>query len=246
MGTYGILRFNFGMFPEATAYFGEFMMAIGVVNILYGAFCAMAQTDLKKLVAYSSVSHMGFVLIGMASFTTEGINGAVLQMFNHGTITAMLFLLVGVIYDRAHHRQIEGFGGLLNRTPVYSSITALAFFAALGLPGLSGFISEVLCFIGAFQRSKMFTAFAVTSVVITAAYMLWTYQRMFLGPLNEKYKDLDDMVIIDKNYWFFGREFFTLAPLAVIVLVLGVYPQPVLRLIEVSLVQLNQTVLPYL
>lgn len=246
MGTYGILRFNFGMLPEATAQFGEAMMAIGVINILYGAFCAMAQKDLKKLVAYSSVSHMGFVMIGMASFTPEGIKGAVLQMFNHGTITAMLFLLVGVIYDRAHHREIEKFGGLLNRTPIYSTITALAFFAALGLPGLSGFISEILCFIGAFQRNKLAAAFSVTSVVITAAYMLWTYQRMFLGPLNEKYKDLDDMVLIDKKHFFLGREFFTLLPLAVIVILLGVYPHPVLNLIETSLVQLNKVVLPFL
>src|SRR5262245_10311634 len=117
MGTYGILRFNFQMLPDATIYFGNFMMVIGVVNILYGAFCAMAQKDLKKLVAYSSVSHMGFVMIGIASFTNEGLAGGLLQMFNHGTITAMLFLLVGVLYDRAHHRQIEGFGGLLAKTP---------------------------------------------------------------------------------------------------------------------------------
>ena len=245
MGTYGMLRFNFGMLPESTAAFGTFMMVIGVVNILYGAFCAMAQKDLKKLVAYSSISHMGFVMIGMASFTPEGINGAVLQMFNHGTITAMLFLLVGVIYDRAHHREIEGFGGLLNQLPIYSAVTAIAFFAALGLPGLSGFISEVLCFIGAFQRNKILTVLAVTSVIITAAYMLWTYQRMFLGPLNEKYKSLKDMLFIDKSYWFFGREFFTLAPLAVIVIVLGVYPHPVLNLIRTSLINLNQAILPF-
>ena len=246
MGTYGILRFNFGMLPEATAYFGKFLMIIGVVNILYGAFCAMAQTDLKKLVAYSSVSHMGFVLIGMASFTPEGINGAVLQMFNHGTITAMLFLLVGVLYDRAHHRNIEGFGGMLTQMPVYGSMTALAFFAALGLPGLSGFISEVLCFIGAFQRDKILTAMAVTSVVITAAYMLWTYQRVFLGKFNEKYKEFSDMLVVDRSYWFLGREFFTLFPLAIIVVVLGVYPFPVLNLIEASLIQLNSIVLPFI
>jgi len=245
MGTYGILRFNFGMLPEATAYFGNFMMVIGLVNILYGAFCAMAQTDLKKLVAYSSISHMGFVMIGMASFTPEGISGAVLQMFNHGTITAMLFLLVGILYDRAHHRDINGFGGLLKQTPVYSAITAVAFFAALGLPGLSGFISEVLCFMGAFQRYKLLTVFAVSSVVITAAYMLWTYQRIFLGPLNDKYKNLQDIPILVKTNWFLGREFFTLAPLGVIVMVLGVYPHPVLNLINASLISLNEVVLPF-
>jgi len=245
MGTYGILRFNFGMFPEATAYCGTFLAIIGVVNILYGAFCAMAQKDLKKLVAYSSVSHMGFVMLGISSFTPEGIHGGVMQMFNHGTITAMLFLLVGVIYDRAHHRQIEGFGGLLNNLPVFGSLTALAYFAALGLPGLSGFISEVLCFIGGFQRYKILTALSILSVVITAAYMLWTYQRVFLGPLNEKYKDLDDMVLMNRKS-IFGREFFTLLPLCILVVVLGVYPMPIIALIEQSLLALNQTIVPFI
>jgi len=248
MGTYGLLRFNFGMLPEATAHFGLFMAIVGVVSILYGAFCAMAQLtlekkDLKKLVAYSSVSHMGFVMLGIASFTPEGINGAVLQMFNHGIITAMLFLLVGVIYDRAHHRNIDGFGGLLHQTPVYATITAVAFFAALGLPGLSGFIGEILVFIGSFQRHKFITGLAVSSVVLTAAYMLWTFQCMFLGELNEKYKTLKDIQVFEKRYWFFGREFFTLAPLAIIVIILGVYPHPILNLIKTSLLLLNQNIL---
>ena len=124
---------------------------IGTINIVYGALCAMAQTDYKKLIAYSSVSHMGYVMLGMASFTAAGINGAVLQMFNHGTITAMLFILVGVIYDRAHHREIDGFGGLAQQMPMYAAMTGFAFFAAMGLPGLSAFISEVLVLIGAWQ-----------------------------------------------------------------------------------------------
>jgi NADH-quinone oxidoreductase subunit M len=125
---------------------------IGVVNIVYGALCAMAQTDYKKLIAYSSVSHMGYVMLGMAAFTQAGINGAVLQMFNHGTITAMLFILVGVIYDRAHTREINAFGGLASQMPVYAALTGFAFFAAMGLPGLSAFISEILVLIGAWQR----------------------------------------------------------------------------------------------
>jgi NADH-quinone oxidoreductase subunit M len=142
MGTYGILRINFPMLPAATADLSFYLLgALGAWNIIYGALCAMAQTDLKKLVAYSSVSHMGYVMLGMAAFTPQGINGAVLQMFNHGTITAMLFLLVGVIYDRAHHREIDGFGGLAAIMPLYTGVTALAFFASMGLPGLSGFIS---------------------------------------------------------------------------------------------------------
>ena len=153
MGTYGILRVNYPMMPVATADMAYWLLgALGAWNIIYGALCAMAQTDLKKLVAYSSVSHMGYVMLGMASFTTQGINGAVLQMFNHGTITAMLFLLVGVIYDRAHHRDIEGFGGLAAVMPLYTGITALAVFASMGLPGLSGFISEVLVLLGTWQK----------------------------------------------------------------------------------------------
>src|SRR3989454_1157558 len=152
MGTYGILRINYGILPAATlapAWHGRslafwLLAALGTFNIVYGALAAMAQTDLKKLVAYSSISHMGYVMLGMAAFTPQGINGAVLQMFNHGTITAMLFLLVGVIYDRAHHRNIDGFGGLASIVPVYTGVTGFAFFSAMGLPGLSAFISEVL------------------------------------------------------------------------------------------------------
>jgi len=147
MGTYGILRISYPILPDATMHFATFLAVMGMINIIYGALCAMAQKDLKKLVAYSSISHMGYVLLGISSFTSEGINGGVLQMFNHGTITAMLFLLVGVIYDRAHHREIERFGGLAHQMPRYSVVTAIAFFAALGLPGLSGFISEALVFL---------------------------------------------------------------------------------------------------
>ena len=153
MGIYGILRINYPLLPDATATFAQMIAVLGVINIVYGALYAMAQKDFKKLIAYSSISHMGFCMLGMSSFTPEGINGAVLQMFNHGTITAMLFLLVGVIYDRAHHRDIDGFGGLAMVMPVYTGIMAIAFFAALGLPGLSAFISEVLVLMGAWQYS---------------------------------------------------------------------------------------------
>jgi NADH-quinone oxidoreductase subunit M len=238
MGTYGILRINFGLLPEATADLSYYFLgALGAFNIVYGALCAMAQTDLKKLVAYSSISHMGYVMLGMASFTPQGIDGAVLQMFNHGTVTAMLFLLVGVIYDRAHHREIAGFGGLASIMPVYTGVTALAFFAALGLPGLSAFVSEVLVLLGAWQKYPVLTAVGASAVVLTAGYMLWTMQRVFLGKTNEKYATLPEIN---------GREMFTLAPLAVIVVVLGVYPQAVLDLIRESLANLNQVVMPYL
>ena len=235
MGTYGILRICYPMLPVATADLAfVFLAALGTWNIVYGALCAMAQKDLKKLVAYSSISHMGYVMLGMAAFTPQGINGAVLQMFNHGTVTAMLFLLVGVIYDRAHHRRIEGFGGLADQMPIYTGITALAFFAALGLPGLSAFISEVLVLLGAWRPYPGLTVIAASAVVLTAGYMLWTLQRMYLGKLDEKYAGLPDVT---------AREIFTLAPLGVIVVVLGVYPHAVLDLLNVSLVNLNEIVL---
>lgn len=233
MGTYGMLRFCYPIYPDITLEFAQWIAIFGMINIVYGAFCAMAQKDFKRLIAYSSISHMGFCLLGMASFTTEGIDGAVLQMFNHGTITAQLFLIVGIIYDRAHHRDLEGFGGLAQVMPRYAVWTALAFFAALGLPGLSGFISEVLVFLGSFGRWPWYTAISATGVVLTAAYMLWTYQRVFLGKVNEKYAKLPEIS------W---RETITLAPLAVIVVILGVYPKAMLSIMEATLIGINAIV----
>ncbi len=237
MGTYGILRMNFPIFPESTMWAANAMMILGVINILYGAFCAMAQKDLKKLVAYSSVSHMGYVLMGMATFTTAGVNGAVLQMFNHGTSTAMLFLLVGVIYDRVHHRWIikpdgtRGFGGIAAQVPVFTGISAIAIFASLGLPGLSGFISEALVFLGAFSVPKYQTLTVIGSlgILLGAAYLLWMFMRVYLGPLNPDHKDLEDM------NW---REKGMLIPLCILVIVFGVYPMPVLNLMGATVAKL--------
>src|SRR5579883_2766589 len=196
MGTYGILRVNFGILPAASHELAWIALGvIGTINIVYGALCAMAQTDYKKLIAYSSVSHMGYVMLGLAGFTAAGINGAVLQMFNHGTITAMLFLLVGVIYDRAHHREINGFGGLASHMPIYAGMTGLAFFAAMGLPGMSAFISEVLVLLGAWQRHPLMTVFGAGTAILTAGYLLWCFQRIYLGPLNEKYSGLTDLTL---------------------------------------------------
>ena len=242
MGTYGILRINYGILPAATL--AEFwsgrslafwlLAALGTWNIIYGAICAMAQQDLKKLVAYSSISHMGYVMLGMAAFTPEGINGAVLQMVNHGTITAMLFLLVGVIYDRAHHRDINGFGGLASIMPLYTGVTGFAFFAAMGIPGLSAFISEVLVLLGAWRVYPALTVVAASAVVLTAGYMLWALQRMYLGPPNPKYAS--------SGWEINGRELFTLVPLAAIILFLGIYPRAILDLQSPRLVQLAEQV----
>jgi NADH-quinone oxidoreductase subunit M len=242
MGTYGILRINYPLLPEATLQLAPYFLgALGAWNIVYGALCALAQCfiepkDMKKLVAYSSISHMGYVMLGMASFTPQGINGAVLQMFNHGTITAMLFLIVGVIYDRAHHRRIDGFGGLASVMPVYTGVMALAFFAAMGLPGLSAFISEVLVLLGAWQRYKIPTLFGAATVILTAGYLLWTIQQMFLGKPREDYAQ---MHLSEIN----ARELCMLIPIGVVVLILGVYPHAVLDLLNVSLLNLNKIVL---
>ncbi len=217
MGVYGLLRISFPILPEATAWFAPALAVLGMVNIVYGALCSMAQKDLKKLVAYSSVSHMGYCLLGMAAATPEGIAGCVMQMFNHGTITGMLFILVGIVYDRAHHREIEGFGGIWKPMPVYGGLTAFAFFASLGLPGLSGFIGEVLVFLGAFQVEaiRWIAICSISGVVLTAAYLLWAYQRMFLGPVNPKYVQMQDAN---------ARERWTLVPLAALTLAIGIYP----------------------
>ena len=245
MGTYGILRFNFSILPEATRWAAPAMAALGVINILYGAFCAMAQEDLKKLVAYSSVSHMGYCLLGMAALTPQGIAGCMAQMFAHGIITSMLFTLVGVIYDRAHTRDLSKFGGLAGEMPVFTAFVGFAFMASLGLPGLAGFIAEILTFMGAFPVYRVLTILAATGVIFTAGYHLWALQRMFLGKFNEAWR---------KNHYLepFGgkfpeinaREVVSLIPLAVLVLYLGFYPKPLLDSFQGAIVDLSARVNP--
>ena len=226
MGTYGMLRVSFPIFPDAMRHFAWELALLGVISMIYGALVAMAQTDFKKLIAYSSISHMGIVVLGMASMNTQGMTGAVFQMFNHGTITAMLFLIVGVLYDRTHTRGLDDFGGLMNKMPRYAGAMTVAFFAALGLPGLSGFVSEILALLGAFQTFQTLTIISAVTIVLTAGYMLWVLQRVFLGTLPEKWKNLTDMN---------GRETLMLASLGAIVVFLGIYPAPVLDLMNSSL-----------
>jgi len=226
MGTYGFIRINFTMFPDTFMWFRDALVVLAVINIVYGALCALAQTDLKKMIAYSSVSHMGFILLGIAAATPQGINGAMLQMFNHGTITAMLFLLVGVVYDRAHHRQINGFGGLASVTPVYAAITSVAFMAAIGLPGLSGFISELLVLSGSFKVYQTATIISGLGIIFGAGYMLWAYQRVFFGKVNEKYQEMADMNFV---------ELASILPLLVIVVYLGIFPNHLIVFFEASM-----------
>ncbi len=229
MGAYGFMRISYPLLPDMAVYTAFAMAILGLINVVYGALVAMAQTDFKKMIAYSSVSHMGFVLLGLSSMNLIGFTGALMQMFNHGIITGMLFLLVGVLYDRAHHRDLNGFGGLAVYMPVYAGITSLAFMGSLGLPGLSGFIGEVLAFLGTFRVYPVIVIISATGVVFTAGYFLWAYQRVFLGPANEKYKGIPEV-----NF----REMFTLVPLALVAVFLGVYPMPFFDLVNSSLTRL--------
>jgi NADH-quinone oxidoreductase subunit M len=222
MGTYGLVRVNFAMLPEGMDFFcngegrwGNGLALLGFINIVYGSLCALAQTDFKKLVAYSSIAHMGFILLGLAARNEAGLNGAILQMFNHGVISAMLFLLVGVVYDRAHHREIGGFGGLGSQMPIYTGITTVAFMASLGLPGLSGFVGEALSLLGAYSKFPTLTILSTIGIVVGAAYFLWTLQRVFLGQLNPKYAGMPEIN---------GREIITLVPLGILTIVLGIWP----------------------
>ncbi len=236
LGGYGLIRACFPIVPEAFGEFAFVLGVIGVVSIVYGAFVALGQSDFKRMVAYSSVSHMGYVLLGMAALTEYGMSGAALQMFNHGTSSAVLFLVVGVIYDRAHHRDLNGFGGLSQVMPKYWALTTLGFFAALGLPGLAGFVSEYMALIGAYQaqdsRFKVLVLISVIGIVITAAFLLLAMQRVFLGKLNEKYAGYGDMS---------GREIFCQAPFLALCVILGVLPTLLLDWMKPSIAQIVRT-----
>lgn len=216
MGAYGFYRISYPILPQAARWFGPYMGILGVIGIIYGGFVAFAQKDFKKMVAYSSVSHMGFVLLGLAVFTGTGFNGALLQMFNHAMITGGLFLLVGVLYDRTHTRDLDAFGGLWTKMPVYGGILIFISLASLGLPGLAGFISEFMVLMGSFPVYRWMTIAACAGILLAAAYLLYMIQRVLLGRSNSKWERLPDIN---------AREVFTLVPLMVLILVIGVYPK---------------------
>ena len=232
LGGYGMIRACFPITPDAFHEFALVLAVIGVVSIVYGAYVALGQTDFKRMVAYSSVSHMGYVLLGLAALTEWGATGAALQMFNHGTSSAVLFLVVGVIYDRAHHRDLNGFGGLAQIMPKYWALTTLGFFAALGLPGLAGFVSEAMTLLGAYESShehfKLLVLISVIGIVITAAFLLYAMQRVFLGKLNEKYADYGDMT---------AREVFCQAPFLFLCVALGIFPYYLTNWMQPSIAQ---------
>ncbi len=229
MGAYGFFRIAYPIAPAGAAWFAGAMALLGMINIVYGAFVAMAQTDFKKLVAYSSVSHMGFVLLGLASMTSQGFNGALFQMIAHGLISGAMFLMVGVLYDRAHTRDLHAFGGLGAKVPVYAGLLMFFSLALLGLPGLAGFVGEFMTLAGTFGVWRWQTAVSVLGVVVTAAYTLTAVQRVLLGPLNAKWQALADINL---------REILTVAPLLLGTLALGVYPLALLSLQDGAVVRL--------
>ena len=221
MGGYGFIRFSIPMFYEASLYFQHFIFMLSVIAIIYTSLIALVQTDMKKLIAYSSVAHMGFVTIGLFSFNQQGIDGAIFQMVSHGFISAALFLVVGVVYERTQTREILAFGGLVNRMPNYAMIFMILTLANVGLPGTSGFIGEFLSLLGVFQVSPFYAMLAAIGVVLSACYGLLLYKRVVLGELiKENLKRINDLTL---------REKFCLYPLVLLVVIFGIYPKPILE-----------------
>jgi NADH-quinone oxidoreductase subunit M len=228
MGTYGFLRFNIPLFPQAAVQAAPWIAVLAVIGILYGAAVSYAQRDVKKLVAFSSVSHLGFVMLGLFALNPQGIQGGILQMINHGLSTGALFLIVGMIYERRHTRDLDAFGGLWKIMPLYGAFTLIVTLSSMGLPGLNGFVGEFTILLGAFGSeaigSAWYAGLAAAGVILAAVYMLFMFQKMFLGPLekeeNKKLKDLS---------W---REIVTLVPLLIFIFWIGLYPKPFFALMS--------------
>jgi NADH-quinone oxidoreductase subunit M len=221
MGTYGFIRFNIPLFPDATVALAPFMSGLAVVGIVYGAFMALVQTDVKRLVAYSSVSHMGFIMLGIFALNEEGLNGAILQMLNHGISTGMLFLLVGMVYERRHTREINEYGGIAKTMPLFAIYTMLALLSSIALPGTNGFVGEFLILSGGFLRDHIMGIVASSGVIFGAVYMLWMYQRIFLGKIVKK----ENEKLTDLNF----REQLILIPLVILIFAIGVYPKYIMK-----------------
>jgi NADH-quinone oxidoreductase subunit M len=224
MGTYGFLRFSLPILPDGTKHFIPMMITLAIIGIVYGALVAMMQPDMKKLVAYSSVSHMGFVMLGMFALNPNGLNGSIIQQINHGISTGALFLIVGMIYERRHTREISQFGGISNVMPVFAIVFLIMTMSSIGLPLLNGFIGEFAIMMGALQENLWWAVFAGSGIVLGAAYMLWLYQRTMLGklenPANEKLLDLN------------ARELVTIVPLIIVAFWIGLYPAPFFAVLE--------------
>jgi NADH-quinone oxidoreductase subunit M len=236
MGTYGFVRFCLPLFPEASLDATPIIALLAVVGIIYGALMALVQTDIKKLVAYSSVSHLGFVMLGIFAFNSQGLDGAVLQMVNHGLSTGALFLLVGMIYDRRHTREIGDFGGVAKVMPMFAAFFLVVSLSSIGLPGLNGFVGEFLVLLGAFQTIPIFAIIGALGVILAAVYMLWMYQRVMFGEVTHAVnKQLTDLTL---------REVVVLVPIVLVIVWIGLYPQPFLKRLEASTRAIVERVVP--
>ncbi len=229
-GGYGFLRFSLPILPDATVYFTPLIFTLSVVAVIYTSLVALMQEDMKKLIAYSSVAHMGFVTIGIFTLNMQGLQGGIMQMISHGIVSAALFLCVGVVYDRKHSRLIETYGGLVHRMPAYAAVFMVFMLASVGLPGTSGFVGELLVLVGAFQARTWVAALAATGLILGAAYMLWLYRRVIFGALTKE--DLKSMVDLSP------REMLVFAPLVAATLFFGIYPQPLLDVMDASVANL--------
>ena len=223
LGTYGLVRFGLYLFPEASVHFAPLMVTLGVIGIIYGAIAAAMQRDLKRLVAYSSVAHLGFIVIGTFALNTEGLTGGVLQMVNHGVSTGALFLLVGMIYERRHTREISELGGLQKPAPLLAAVFMVVMLSSVGLPGLNGFVGELLVLLGAFSAHRWWAVVAAAGVILAAVYLLWAYQRVFHGPASGANAEMPDL------RW---REGLVMVPFVAAIVFMGVYPKPVIERVE--------------
>ena len=229
LGAYGFLRFVLPMFPHATAYFTPLILTLSVIAIIYGGLACLAQEDLKRLIAYSSVSHMGFVTLGIFSLNPIAMKGAILQMINHGIVTGALFMCVGVVYDRTHSRAINYYGGLATTMPLYAALFMIFTLASIGLPGTNGFIGEFLILAGTFLSNKIATTFAALGVIIGAGYMLWLYQRVFFQKVSPNVKNLPPLKT---------NELVALIPMVILVFLIGLYPNLFLDFMKTSVANL--------
>jgi NADH-quinone oxidoreductase subunit M len=240
MGTYGLVRICLTLFPQGVHQFAGWLAVLAVINIIYGAAICLVQSDMKRLIAYSSVSHMGIVLLGVAAAASSGseafrmaaLTGATVQMFSHGIISGLLFFCVGVIYDKAHTREIAIFGGVAKRMPMLATLFTFAALASLGLPGMAGFVAEYMVFTSSYQNLGLITVISVFTMILTAAYLLWMIKRVFFGPFNTKWNWLTDAS---------RREMIPLYALAGVILFVGIYPLPLIQTITPSLTQLMHT-----
>jgi NADH-quinone oxidoreductase subunit M len=233
LGTYGLLRFGLYLFPDAASFFAPALVTLGVIGIVYGAIVATMQRDLKRLVAYSSVAHLGFIVLGTFAITTQGLQGGLLQNVNHGLSTGALFLLVGMISDRRHTREISALKGLQKAAPIFAAVFTVVMMSSIGLPGLNGFVGEFLVLIGSFLTRRWWTVIAATGVILAALYLLWAYQRVFHGEPDDENRHFPEM------NW---REGLVMAPLLGLIVFLGIYPKPVLERMQPSVDRLIEHV----